>query len=173
MEIDTCIKKRRTTKDFLDKKIEKLKINKILDSIRYAPNSGNLQNWRLIVVEDKEKKKKLVKASFNQSWIAQSSIIIVVCSDNQDIKRYYKKELAENFIIQNCAAGIQNMLLTAYSLGISSCWCATSNEDLVKEILKIPDKISVQAIICLGYSKEKPQMPKRLDLDNILHFNEW
>jgi len=173
MEIDTCIKKRRTTKEFLDKKIEKLKINKILDSMRYAPNSGNLQNWRLIIVEDKEKKKKLVKASFNQLWINKAPTIIVVCSDNQDVERFFGKKLADKFIIQNCAAGIQNMLLTAHSLGISSCWCGVSNEALVKETLKIPDKISVQAIICLGYSKEKLQMPKRLDLDNILHFKEW
>jgi nitroreductase len=173
MEISSCIKKRRTVKEFLNKKIKKLKLNQILDSLRYAPNAGNLQNWRLIVIDNKEIKEKLVKTSFNQSWINQAPILIVVCSDNQDITRYFGKDSFKKYAIQNCAAGIQNMLLKAYSLGISSCWCAISDEDKVRKILKIPGKISLEAIICLGYSKDEIKMPKRLPLKNILHFNKW
>ena len=173
MVLSEYIKRRRTHKKFLNKKISKSKLNQILDSITHAPNAGNLQNWRLIIIENQETKERLVKASYDQEWVAQSSITIVICSDNEDIERFFGKKNSKKFGTQGCAAGIQNMLLKSEELGIASSWCAISNEKLVREILKIPDKIHLEAIICLGYSSEKPITPRRINLDNIIHHEEW
>ena len=121
----------------------------------------------------RKKKEQLKKASFNQEWIDQAPVAVVVCSDDKDIEKFYGKKNSKKFCIQNCAAGIQNMLLKAHSLGISSIWNAVSDEDKVKHTLKIPENINIHAIISFGYSIEEPDMPKRLELDNILHENEW
>ena len=173
MVLSEHIKKRRTHKNFLNKRINKSKLNQILDSIKHAPNAGNLQNWRLILVQNQETKEKLVKASYDQEWITQAPAIIVICSDNEEIERFFGKKNSKKFGTQGCAAGIQTMLLKAEELDINSSWCAISNERLVREILKIPENISLEAIICLGYSSEKPIQPKRIDTENIIHQEEW
>ena len=173
MVLSRYIKKRRTYKNFLNKKISKSKLNKIVDFIKHAPNAGNLQNWRLVIVQNQETKEKLVKASYDQEWIAQAPAVVVVCSDNEDIERFFGKKNSKKFGTQGCAAGMQTMLLKAEELGIASSWCAISNERLVGEILKIPDNISLEAIICLGYSSEKLIQPKRINTDNIIHQEEW
>jgi nitroreductase len=173
MDFDECLKTRRSVKTFTDKKIKDKDINEVLDSIRYAPNSGNLQNWRLILVKDQKKKEQLKKTAFNQEWIDQAPISIVVCSDDKDVEKFYGKKSSKKFCIQNCAAGIQNMLLKAHSLGISSIWNAVSDEEKIKHLLKIPEDINIHAIISFGYSIEDPDMPKRFELQNILHKEEW
>ena len=167
------IKKRRTNKNFLNKKIKKIELNQILNSITHAPNAGNLQSWRLILIEDRKTKEKIVKTSYNQEWISDCPILIVVCSDNSEIERFFGKKYSKKFGTQGCAAGIQNMLLKSEEFGISSSWCAISNEKLLKEILKIPENISTEAIICLGYSNEKQNAPKKININNLIHNEEW
>jgi nitroreductase len=173
MDFDECIKTRRSVKTFTNKKIKDKDIYEILDTIKYAPNSGNIQNWRLVLVKDPKKREKLKKASFNQEWIEQAPVAVVVCSDDQDVEKFYGKKSSKKFCIQNCAAGIQNMLLKAHSLGISSIWNAVSDEDKAKHALKIPENINIHAIISFGYSIEEPDMPKRLEIDRILHEESW
>jgi len=173
MILSKYLEKRRTYKNFLSKKISKLKLSQILNAITHAPNAGNLQNWRLIVIENKETKEKLVKASYDQEWIGQCPVIIVVCSDNEEIERYFGKKNSKKFGTQGCAAGMQNMLLKAEELNIASSWCAISNEKIIREILKIPENIHLEAIICLGYSSEKPLAPIRTEISNLIHYEEW
>ncbi len=172
MDINKAIETRRSTRYFLDKDVNWNKLGDILDSARYAPSSGNLQNWRFIVVKDKEKKEKLAVAAADQTFIEKAPAIIVVCSDDADVKIMYKSK-SDHYSTQNCAAAIQNMLLKATSLGIASCWIGAFREEKIKAILKIPDKIKVHAMIALGYAKREEKMPKRIDLENLVYFDEW
>lgn len=56
--------------------------------------------------------------------------------------------------VQSCGATIQNILLTAHSLGVGSCWIGEiidKNAD-VKKILRINDgNLELMAIVTLGY----------------------
>ena len=56
MELDNCIKERRSVRDFLDKEVNWGTLFEILESTTYAPSSGNMQNWAYIIVRDKKKK---------------------------------------------------------------------------------------------------------------------
>lgn len=172
MEFDRCLKSRRSVRKFKDKKLSKASLGAILDAVRYAPSAGNLQNWKLIVVEDKEKKEKISKVCLSQKWMSMAGALVVVCSDDSDVKNVYG-ERSEFYCRQNCSAAIQNMLLKACSIGIGSCWIGAFDDEKVKDILKIPEKINVEAILCFGYADEKPKMPKRVDLNDIVNFEEW
>ena len=172
MDLDRCIKTRDSTRDYLEKDIKWNKITDILDSINYAPSSGNLQNWRLVVVKDKEVRAEIAKICTDQPWVAKVPVLIVVCNDETEVKRMFGKK-ADLFSIQNCAAGIQNILLKANSLNIASCWIRTYNVDRLRHIIKLPDNIKVDGIIALGYAKRKPEETTKLGLDKILFYDRW
>ncbi len=160
------------TKNYLDKKIKWDKLTEILDAIRYAPSSGDLQNWKVVVVDDLETKKELAKFSYDQTWIAKSSVVLVICNDQSEVKRMFKNK-ADFYSTQNCAAGIQNMLLRATSLGIDSAWIRTYNADRIKGLLKIPEDIKIDALITLGYAKKRESKARVNELKNIVYFREW
>ncbi len=82
------------------------------------------------------------------------------------------------------AIAFQQMMLSAWSKGIGSCWLAAFNEKKVKEILSIPNKIRVVALSPFGYPKDKQNLyaktvssiagsSKRLDLEKIICYDDW
>ncbi len=50
MDAIECMKTRRSVRKFLDKPVEWDKIGTIIDCGRLAPSSGNIQNWKFIIV---------------------------------------------------------------------------------------------------------------------------
>ena len=172
MDFDKCLKTRRSVRDYKDKKINIADLNQILDAARYAPSAGNLQNWRFIIVENEEKRKKLAEACLDQEFVAKVPVVIVVCDDSEDVVRHYGRR-GKLYSIQNCSIVIQNIMLKANDLGIGSCWVGAFDEDKIKALLKVPDSIRVEAIITLGYSNDKAEMPRRYDLKDLVYFEEW
>ena len=150
MSIYNCIKKRRSIRSYSDKKPKHSDICKILDAGHHAPSSGNLQNWRFVVIQDLNTRETLARCCLEQLWITEAPVLIVVCSDSSKVKQEYPTKY-KKFATQNCAAAIQNMLIQAQALGLSSCWVGPpSGQMKFKDNLKIPEHIDVEAIITLG-----------------------
>jgi len=75
---------------------------------------------------------------------------------------------------QQAGAAIQNFLLAIHEKGLATCWVGSFVERLVKETLKIPENIDVEAILPIGYEFDKSQKRKsKIGLDNILYFNKF
>jgi len=173
MNLQEAIRKRRSVRKFLDKPVDWDKISKIIDAARYAPSAGNVQDWRFIVVTDKDKISKLSDAALGQRFVEHAPVVIVVCSELEKIKRSYGGRGVHLYSIQGCAAAVQNMLLTATDLGLASCWTGAFDEAKVRSILSIPDTARPQAILPIGYADEHPSMGPRAELTHIVFFEKY
>lgn len=172
MEIKEAVVSRRSVTKYLSKKVRHETLSEILDYARYAPSSGNLQNWQIIIVEDKEKRKQIANACLKQLWMIDAPVHLVICNKVGDVEKMYGKRGRVLYSIQNCAAIAQTILLLAKGYGLDSCWVGAFDVDQVRALLNIPDDITPEIIITLGYSTEKPSSD-RYDLDKIVYFNEW
>lgn len=164
---------RRTVKSFLPKFVSWDTVSRVLDAGRHAPSSGNIQNWKFVVVMEPEKKQKLAELCQEQYEIGFAAVLIVVCGEIDKAERYYGLRGERLYTIQNCAAAVQNMLLEAHSLGLGSCWIGAFDEEAVKGLLSIPDEIRPQAIVAVGYPKEIPQKPPKYPLETVVYFGQW
>lgn len=61
----------------------------------------------------------------------------------------------------------------AASLGLGTCWIGAFDEPKLKEILEIPKNIEVVGLITLGYPGEEAEIPPRVDLEKIVHWESW
>lgn len=172
-DILELIKSRRNVKDFLPKFVSWEKITRVIDAGRHAPCSGNIQNWRFIIIYDSDQKQQLAEASHDQYEIVNAAYLIVVCGEPEKAERYYGERGKKLYSIQNCAAAIQNMLLEAHSLGLATRWVGGFDEDKVRIILGIPLEIDPQAIVVLGYAKEVPPKPPKYPLESLVFFGSW
>jgi len=68
MEVLECITTRRSIRKYLQKPVPWDHVSNILEAGRCAPSSGNLQNWKFIVVLDEGKRKALAEAALRQFW---------------------------------------------------------------------------------------------------------
>jgi len=169
MDIFEAIKKRRSIRKYKDKQVEEEKILKILESARLAPSAKNLQEWRFIVVRDKEKRKKLSEAARNQKFVEEAPVVIVCCAETDE----YRMTCGQLSYPIDVAIAVEHMVLTAVEEGLGTCWIGAFYEDRVKEILNIPEEIKVVELLTLGYPDEEPPSRSRLSLEDIVKWENW
>jgi nitroreductase len=68
---------------------------------------------------------------------------------------------------------LENMLLTATSLGIGTCWIGSFDEKKIKEKLGVPENWKIVALISLGYPAENPDARKKKDKTELFSFNKF
>lgn len=92
--LSEAVQERRATRSFEQVPIHSADLKKILESGLTAPSAYNLQPWRFVVVREREHKKRLRAAAFNQAKIEEASAVIVACGDPQGWKEGDLDEVA-------------------------------------------------------------------------------
>lgn len=169
MNVFEAIKTRRSIRSFADQVIEEQKLNKVLDAGRLAPSAGNMQEWKFIVVRDKETKEKLATAANNQRFVAKADVIIVGCATIAD-----KIMTCGQYTYPiDLAIAMDHMSLQAVEEGLGTCWIGAFEEDEVKKILGIPPEIRVVELMPLGYPLLVPEPRSRKKLEEIIAYDRW
>ncbi len=173
MDFDKAVRNRKSVRNFSSKKPNWRAIIECIDAARYAPIAGKNFTLKFIMLQDKEKIQQLSKAA-EQDFIARAPYVIAVYSDNARLKNLFGEEKGEVYSRQGAGAAIQNILLSIEDHKLAGCWVGHCDEEQAKKILKIPDKMTLEAIIPVGYDSErKKTKPKtKIELDNILYFDE-
>jgi nitroreductase len=172
MDIFDCIRTRRSIRSYSTKPVEFDKILAICEAGHNAPSAGNLQNWRFIILTDRQTIASLPQHCLNQEFVA-APVVIVIASQNEDLEKHYGIRGSRLYAIQNCSAAIQNMLLAAHALGLGACWVGAFDEEKIGEICKIPSQARPQAILTLGYPQEDPPTKILRKLDDVVRFNTF
>ncbi len=81
LDVTTAILQRRSIKSFKPDPIEPALLRQLVELTVAAPSSYNLQDWRIVVVQDPEQRAALGVACFNQSQIIQAPINFVFAVD--------------------------------------------------------------------------------------------
>jgi nitroreductase len=169
MQIQEALLNRRSIRKYKNQKINKEDIDKILKAAMYAPSAMNTQAWHLIVIDNKAVLLDALKSIPYAEMLKQCAAAILVCGDSSIEKN-------ESWLLQNCSAVTENILLSAYGLGIGSCWIAIHGmNDVYKNIkaqFKLPENIVPVSLISLGYPDEVIKAEDRFKQDKI-HFNKW
>lgn len=173
METLEAINQRRSIRKYLDKPVEFEKITTIIDAARKAPSAGNLQDWSFIIVTEKDLIRQVATYSVEQYWIQTAPALIVVCGFPEKHEMYYGLRGKRLYNVQDCAAAIQNILLSATDLGLGTCWVGAFEEDKIRSLFAIPPDVRPQAIITLGYSDDTPQDRSLIPIENITFFNRY
>jgi nitroreductase len=180
MALIDVIEHRRSTRLYLDRQVEREKINKCLQAARLAPSAVNTQPWKYVVVDDRHIRDRLVKAafrgvfSFNQ-WSAEVPVFIVAVIDAHDLmsRAIVLRDALRPMV--DIGIATEHLVLQADELGLGTCWMGGFDEKGVKSTLNIPRNKKVAAIIALGYpdSQEVKRKQERRELEEMSSFNSW
>jgi nitroreductase len=171
MELSEAIKGRRSIRAFRQRDVPEETVEKLIDAARHAPSAGNIQPWEFVVVRKLEVKRKLARAALNQAFVEETPVVIVVCANENRSSMGYGFRGKTLYCIQDTAAATQNILLTAYSLGLGACWIGAFNEEEAKRALNAPECMRPVAIIPVGYPDETPSHRGMRPLSQIIHYD--
>ena len=167
MEILNLLKSRRSIRVYQDKPVPQDLLLQILEAGRWAPTGANLQPWHFIVVTDPETRRQIGGVArflfIKSSHVGKAPVVLILGFDTRKGK-YGRYDVT-------LAGG--NMLTMATHLGLGTCWIGAFDEQRVKEILGIPEHIEVIALITLGYPGENAEVPPRVELERIVHWESW
>jgi nitroreductase len=171
MELVEAIKGRRSIRAFKNQAIPEETVEKLIESARWAPSAGNIQPWLFVIVRKPDVKRKLSEAALNQAHVEEAPVVIVVCADENRSSMGYGTRGKTLYCLQDTAAAVQNVLLTAYSLGLGTCWVGAFNESLAKTALNVPEGVKPVAMIPVGYPDEFQRQRSRRLLNEIVRYD--
>jgi nitroreductase len=168
MDLSEAINKRYSCRAYQNRPVESEKLEIILDAARLAPSARNYQDWRFVVVTDKEIRAQLCVAAANQAFVAQAPVVIACCSN---LTHWMRCGQPTGPI--DVAIAIEHIALTTTSLGLATCWIGSFYPDQVRGILQIPTHIHVIELLALGYPADQQPEIRRLPLKSIVCHEKW
>ena len=148
-------------------------IGQVLEAGRMSPTAGNLQNYKIILVRDKGKRRGISEACLDQHWMASAPVHLVVVSEPQRARQFYYERGEKLYSIQNCAAIAMCMELAAWSLGLATCWVGAFDPDKLASVIGCPDRVDPQVVLTMGYPDEKVPIPDRYKLWDMVFVEAW
>jgi len=172
MDLNKAIQERKSVRKFSNKKPDWRNILEAIDSCRLAPMSGNVCSLRFVLVDDKEKIKKIAEAT-QQSFVENAHYVVVVLTDPTKTLSLFD-ERGQKYLKLQAGAAVENFLLKIQEYKLSSCWVSHFVDYLIKETIKVPSNFEIEAVLPVGY-EQKPESPKRrkIELNRIIFFNEY
>jgi nitroreductase len=172
MDLKDAILQRHSIRHFSDKLVSLDLIHEMIKFANLAPSAGNLQARDFIIIDDIKVKRRLSVAALNQEFIVEAPVNIVVCANYKRISSYAGRG-RELYCIQDSAAAVEHILLSAVDNGLGSCWVGAFDEIQVSKILNLPSYVRPVAIIPIGYSIGKADYTSRINIKVLTHYNGW
>lgn len=173
MEIPEAILKRKSVRAFAPKGLTDEDVETLIKAAIRAPSAGNMQPWGFVSVRDRGVKEALVEAARGQSFIASAPVVIVVCTDPAKTTPRYGERGEKLYCLQDTAAAVENIMLTAAHNGLGTCWIGAFDEGMATEALGLPKGIRPVAMIPVGYPDQDPPPRPRRPVAEVLHMDHW
>jgi nitroreductase len=145
---------RRSVRVYAPGDIEETDVREMLNAAMAAPSAMTKDPWRFVTVRQGDTLKALAGALPGGSMLASAAMAIVVGGDLQAAFEQHP-----GYMVQDCSAAIQNLLLCAHGLGLGACWVgvypAEESMRKVREIINLPGNIVPVAVIALGRPGEQ------------------
>ncbi len=169
MEFNELLYKRQSARAFTDRVVSRGQITELLTAATRAPSACNMQSWYFYAVANPKVREKF--AEFCAPWAATAPVIFVVCTNGEAIVSRFG-ERAKTFILQDTALAAENLLLAAANMGLNGCFMGAFDGEKCRELLNIPEKYEIVAIIPVGEAAGEISMRDRKPLSEVAEIIE-
>ena len=179
MDLLKIIKERRSIRRFMDKPISDDIIDRLLESIQWAPSWANTQCWEIILVKNNGQKESLQKCLGKgnpaSKGLLEAPVVFAFCA-KRAVSGFYKGEVTTNkgdWYMFDIGLSVQNFCITAYALGLGTVIVGLFDADEAEKVLSIPSGYSIVAIVPTGYPARETKAPPRKDVKDFLHHEKF
>ena len=162
---------RRSIRVYSPGEISEATVKRLLEAAMAAPSAMTKDPWRFVTVRDREMLKSLATLHPGAAMLGSATMAIVMCGD---LDAAFDRQIS--YLLQDCAAATENLLLAAHAQGLGACWVGIHPGEAlirrVKELLGLPAAVVPMAIVSLGLPGE--QLPPRTRYNAAhVHSERW
>jgi nitroreductase len=173
-------RKRQSVREYLDKPVEKEKIEQCIEAARIAPSACNSQPWSFIVIDDPVLKNTVAEQTSNMMlplnhFTKQAPVLIAIILEKAKVISQIGGTVKnKEFPLIDLGIAAEHICLQAVSEGLGTCILGWFNENKIKQLLNVPARKRIGLIITLGYpSNDKIRPKKRKELKDIIRCNSY
>ena len=137
-----------------------------------APSAVNKRAYQVIVLDDPKVLAAVAAVLPNGPFLAKAPLGLLVCGD---LAAAHGNELS--YMLQDCSAFIENVLLAVSALGLGACWLGVhprmERVDALRARFKLPEHIVPVAAIAIGHPDGPVPPPRDAADPSKLHLNAW
>jgi len=200
MDVFVAMKERKSIRKFRKEAVPKEHILRMVEAASWAPTAGNAQNFRFVVVQDKEtlaRMKGIVDEILarttgkesppgkptNHNLFAYAPVAVCVVGTPYESvtdkvlrenapDRYKARRFQVNAGLQGVSAGIAQFLLAAHALGYGTCWMTGPllAKTELESTLLVRHPEELVAIIALGKPDSTQPKPPRKSPEELATF---
>ncbi|MEJ2637535.1 MAG: nitroreductase family protein [Calditrichia bacterium] len=111
---------------------------------------------------------KLADAAGGQHFIAQAPILFVICAIADQSAARYGERGRTLYVLQDTAAAVENLMVTAAGLGYGTCWIGAFDESAVSGAMDLPAEYRPVAMVPVGKAAKMPRQLGRKEISDIL-----
>lgn len=200
MYLYSAIEGRRAVKHYdPNHRMSDSELHEFLRLALLSPTSFNIQNWRIVAVQDMELRKQLRAVAWNQSQVTDASVLFILCADlkswEKEPRRYWRNMPLEfqDFIVpaidayyrgkdqvqrdeamRSCGILAQTMMLTAKAMGYDSCPMVGFDFEAVGKLINLPEDHVISMMLAVGRATA-PANPRggQLPVEEILVIDKF
>lgn len=162
---------RRSVRVFAPGGIDDAAVRTLLEAAMAAPSAVAKDPWRFVVIRNPATLRALAAVLPNGQMLETAALGIVVCGD---VNVAHDRQLS--YLLQDCSAATENLLLAAHGLGLGACWLGIHPRDerirSVSQILGLPPQVLPIAGIALGRPGETKEPRTRYE-ETYVHWERW
>ncbi len=172
------VNKRYSIRDYVDKPVERDKLDLCLEAARVAPSACNSQPWKFVVVDDVNLKNELCAKIFSgiysmNKFVKKAPVLLAVVSEKGSFVARVGAQLRDTrYYLIDIGIAVEHFVLQATELGLGTCWIGWFNEREAKKVLNIPYDKRIDIIVSVGYSEQQKRQKVRQTLDQISWYNK-
>jgi len=174
------VRTRQSVREYLNKSVEREKIERCLEAARFAPSASNSQPWRFIVIDDPKLKETVARKTFDRlisfnRFSLQAPVLILLISERPGFFSGIGEAIKDKqFSLIDIGIATEHLCLQATEEGLGTCILGWFDENGVKKLLNIPQSKRVELIITMGYPASNEIYPKeRKELNQIRSYNSY
>lgn len=162
---------RRSIRAYAPGEVPEADVQLLLEAAMAAPSAVAKDPWRFVVVRDQRRREELARELPNGQMLPRAALGIVVCGD---LAQAHDRQLS--YLLQDCAAAIENLLLAAHALGYGACWLGVHPRENrvqhVSRVLGLPAGVLPVSIIAVGRPGEQKEARTRFN-PAFVHQEHW
>jgi len=173
------IESRQSERKYLDKPVEKEKIERILQAGRLSPSACNGQPWKFIVVDDRGKLAEVAsgvsaKTLKMNTFVDQAPVLIVIIREKSNLSsRAGALVKSKDYSLIDIGIATASMAYQASAEGLGTCIIGWMDEKKVREALSIPRSKRVELVLSVGYTDNNLRTKIRKPVKEVVSYNKY
>jgi nitroreductase len=175
----SLMKNRQSERKYIERPVEREKIERITEAGRLSPSACNGQPWHFVVVDEPVLRDEVAAATESvvlrmNSFVREAPVLIVVVREKSNFNSRAGDLIKQkDYSLIDIGIATASMVYQAAAEGLGTCIIGWVDDKRIRKALGIPSSRKVELVISVGYTENRLREKSRKPPGNVITYNRY